>query len=136
MHLAVALVAALLLGASAPAARAHLDMIATLDTAQEVPEPAGAPPGAGGTAQFVAADENLTVRSMAYACAAAGVFQARGPIRYGPVQRRSTLHDGNTLRGYGRRRTGGPMWLPMVCCRRRKPLMRCPRRMSPSCSAR
>lgn len=62
MHAAVVLVTALLLAFAAPAARAHVAMTATLDAAQEVPEPVDVPAGAGGTANLVALDEDRTVQ--------------------------------------------------------------------------
>jgi hypothetical protein len=62
MHVAVVLLTALLGGFIAPAARAHVEMTATLDTAQEVPEPAGTLAGAGGTATFVVLEENNTIQ--------------------------------------------------------------------------
>jgi hypothetical protein len=62
MHVAVALLIALLVGFVAPVAHAHVEMTATLDTAQEVPEPAGTAAGAGGTATFVVLDENGTIQ--------------------------------------------------------------------------
>jgi hypothetical protein len=65
MHVAVALLAALLLGPLVPSAHAHddapIEMSATLDGAHEVPEPTGAGTAAG-TATFVLLDESKTVQ--------------------------------------------------------------------------
>src|SRR5262245_28784135 len=58
MRLGTTLLIAALLAVSAPLARAHVELGATLDAKQETPTPTGVPTGAAGTASFVFTDED------------------------------------------------------------------------------
>jgi len=62
MRFALVLAAALLAAALPAPARARTEMSATLDTAHETPAPTGAPATAGGTAKFIALDEDRTIQ--------------------------------------------------------------------------